>query len=312
MAGKIFINYRRTDEAGFVHALHSRLEAEFALGDLFMDVEGSLKPGDDFVDILTAQVSASDVVLVVIGPHWMESLAARQNDFEDFVVLEIRMALEQRKRVIPVLVGNASMPKAESLPEAIRPLARRHSVGLRPERFRADCQGLINAIKESISAAETERAARTELERKAAEAARLSAESQAEARAIATEKHGREQAAAGLSSIEIRKAEELANWEFVKNRNSIDDLRDHLARFPQGNTYRYAFDRLDHLVWIEVDFEIPAGGFTRLSRRVPVRLQCEAGSGTDRCVGAARGRSQDRGAFASSGSGGVGRPCSSR
>jgi hypothetical protein len=49
MAGKIFINYRRGDDAGFTQALYLRLESEFASGDLFMDVEGHIKPGDDFV-----------------------------------------------------------------------------------------------------------------------------------------------------------------------------------------------------------------------------------------------------------------------
>jgi hypothetical protein len=40
---------------------------------------------------------------------------------------------------------------------AIRPLARRNAVGLRPERFSADCQGLVMALKEQLSAAEQER-----------------------------------------------------------------------------------------------------------------------------------------------------------
>jgi hypothetical protein len=40
MAGKIFINYRRGDEAGFTQAPYLRLESEFASDDLFMDVEG--------------------------------------------------------------------------------------------------------------------------------------------------------------------------------------------------------------------------------------------------------------------------------
>src|SRR5258708_5556710 len=150
MAGKVFINYRRADDAGFTHALHSRLESEFAAGDLFMDVEGSIKPGDDFVEVLNAQVEASDVVLVVIGLRWVESFTSHQGGSEDFVLIEIEAALEQRKRIIPVLVGGASMPRVESLPKTIRALARRHAVGLRPERFRADCQGLITAIKESL------------------------------------------------------------------------------------------------------------------------------------------------------------------
>jgi hypothetical protein len=257
MAGKIFINYRRGDDPGFTQALYLRLEDEFTADDLFMDVEGHIKPGDDFVAVLNTQVVATDVLLVVIGPRWSELLTARANDHDDFVAIEIKAALENNKRVIPVLVGGADMPRADSLPESIRPLARRNAVGLRPERFKADCQGLIAALKEQLGAAMVERAARTEAERAAAEAVRLDAEEKAEARAQAVEERSRAQAAAGLSAEEIRTAQESANWEFVKDRNDVRDLRDHLARFPRGTTERYALAKLDQpradaltLIWI--------------------------------------------------------------
>jgi formylglycine-generating enzyme required for sulfatase activity len=249
MGGKIFINYRRNDDPGFTQALYQRLEDDFASEDLFMDVEGQIRPGDDFVEVLNAKVSAADVMLVVIGPRWADLFAAHQGGRDDFVVIEIKAALDRGKRVIPVLVGGADMPRVDALPEGIRPLVRRNAVGLRPERFRGDCQGLVTALKESLAAAEKERAARTEAERKAAEAARREAEAQAAARVNAAEARGRVQAAAGLSAEEIRKAEELASWDFVKDRNDIQDLRDHLARFPAGTTDRYALAKLDGLVW---------------------------------------------------------------
>jgi hypothetical protein len=252
MAGKIFINYRRGDDPGFTQALYQRLEDEFTADDLFMDVEGHIKPGDDFVAVLNAQVTAADVLLAVIGPRWTELLTARANDPDDFVAIEIKAALENNKRVIPVLVGGATVPRADLLPEAIRPLARKQAVGLRPEHFKAGCQGLITALKEQLAAALAERAARTEAERAAAEAARLQAEVQAATRAQAAEKRRRAQAAEGLSEEAIRKAEELANWEFVKDRNDVQDLRDHLARFPGGTTERYAVTKLDQLVWVSL------------------------------------------------------------
>ena len=52
---------------------------------------------------------------------------------------------------------------------------------------------------------------------------------------------------AGLSPDEIRKAEELANWDFIKERDSLQALRDHLARFPSGVTTLYAQTRLEEL-----------------------------------------------------------------
>ena len=77
MAGKIFINYRRDDDPGYTQALYQRLEDEFGSADLFMDIEGSIKPGDDFVAVLSTQVDACEVMLAVIGPRWSELLADR-------------------------------------------------------------------------------------------------------------------------------------------------------------------------------------------------------------------------------------------
>jgi len=247
--GKIFINYRRGDDPGFTQALYLHLEGEFAAGDLFMDVEGHIEPGDNFVDVISDQVAAADVFLVVIGPRWSDLLAARIGDANDFVVIEIKAALDQGKRVIPVLVGGASMPRSESVPESLRTLALRQAVGLRPERFKADCQGLVTALKESLAAAVQERAARTETERKAAEAERQRREAEEAARLAAAEERAQEQRAAGLSLEEIRKAEELANWDFIKERGQPQALRDHLARFPGGVTALYASTRLEELVW---------------------------------------------------------------
>jgi formylglycine-generating enzyme required for sulfatase activity len=162
MAGKIFINYRRADDPGFTTALYQRLEAEFGAGDLFMDVEGHIKPGDDFAVVINTQVAAADAMLVVIGPRWAALLEARAGDVNDYVVVEIKAALKQAKRVIPVLVGGANPPRAEQLPKSIRPLARRHAVGLRPDRFKADCQALVTALRAQLLAAESGRPARSD------------------------------------------------------------------------------------------------------------------------------------------------------
>jgi hypothetical protein len=57
MAGKVFINYRRTDDPAFTHAIYLRLEDEFAASDLFMDVEVSSSHN------LTGNASASSQII---------------------------------------------------------------------------------------------------------------------------------------------------------------------------------------------------------------------------------------------------------
>jgi hypothetical protein len=159
MPGKIFINYRRADDPGFTHALYQRLEAEFGGGNLFMDVEGHIKPGDEFAVVINIQIAAADVILAVIGSRWIDLIAARAGAKGDYVVLEIQAALKQGKRVIPVLVGGATPPRADQLPKSIRSLARRHAVAIRPDRFKADCQGLVDTLRAQLSEAEDERSA---------------------------------------------------------------------------------------------------------------------------------------------------------
>jgi WD40 repeat protein len=154
MSGRIFINYRRGDEPGFALALYARLEESFAANQLFMDVEGGIPAGHDFVEVLERQVAQCDVLLALIGRSWLaakdENGARRLDNPDDFVRVEIESAMRRGKRVIPVLVNNAEMPRAGELPEPLKPLARRHAVRLTQERFRADVRGLIEVLKAAL------------------------------------------------------------------------------------------------------------------------------------------------------------------
>jgi hypothetical protein len=90
------------------------------------------------------------------------------------------------------------------------------------------------------------------------------------------------QALADLSAEEVRKAEELGNWDFVKDRNDIQNLRDHLARFPGGTTERCARDKLDGLAWAELEKlrayldEFPKGASVGAARERATRERVEA------------------------------------
>ena len=143
---RIFLNYRRSDEPGFVQALHQKLQLAFP-GEVYMDVDGANEPGDDILEVIQNRVAESDVLLAVIGPRWLSELNARKNANSDYVVAEIQLALEHRKRVVPVMLHGAEMPRPEALPPSIRKLALRHALFLRAERFGADCDDLIQALR---------------------------------------------------------------------------------------------------------------------------------------------------------------------
>jgi hypothetical protein len=162
MAGNIFINYRRGDDPGFTQALFSRLEQAFSAEQLFMDVD-NIAPGLDFVQVLNEQVARCDVLIAVIGKNWLavadDGGRRRLDNPEDFVRIEIESALAQKKRVIPVLVNDAQMPRSTELPESLRPFARCNAVRLTHERVRADMQGLIKALKDLLTEADASRPA---------------------------------------------------------------------------------------------------------------------------------------------------------
>ncbi len=189
MSGKIFINYRRGDEPGFTQALLGRLEQAFPADRLFIDVD-NIPPGEDFVHMLESQVAQCDALLAVIGHGWLDATddrgSRRLDDPNDFVRIEIETALRLGKRVIPVLVHEARMPRPDELPEAIRPLATRNAVRLTHERFRADTQGLVKALQQSLEEIDALRQAQVEAARREqAEEERKQAEHAANERAKA-------------------------------------------------------------------------------------------------------------------------------
>ena len=213
MAGNIFINYRRGDDPGFTQALFSRLEQAFAPERLFMDVD-NIAPGLDFVQVLNDQVARCDVLIAVIGKNWLGAAdegERRLDNPDDFVRVEIESALAQKKRVIPVLVNDAKMPRSTELPEGLKPFARCNAVRLTHERFRADTQGLIKALEQVLTEAETARRAQGEASRREAKAQekaeaerrrqeRLETRRRPEAKPQAATSHGLPNWIAGLPS----------------------------------------------------------------------------------------------------------------
>jgi hypothetical protein len=153
MAGKIFINYRRDDSPGTAGRLHDRLAQTFGRNNLFMDVD-HIPAGVDFVEYLNSQVAVCDVFLAVIGPNWLnakdERGRRRFDTPDDFVTIEIAAALARNIRVIPVLVDGARTPKADKLPDSVKPLVRRNAVEVRNTQFGRDAEALANKVSEAL------------------------------------------------------------------------------------------------------------------------------------------------------------------
>jgi TIR domain len=149
----IFISYRRDDAEGQAGRLFDDLVSHFGEGAVFMDVAG-IEPGTDFRRAIDTHVASCGVLLAVIGKSWLdakdESGRRRLEDAGDFVRLETASALKRDIPVVPVLVQDARMPRAEQLPSDLKELAFRNGVELTHARWDSDVQVLVKTLERHV------------------------------------------------------------------------------------------------------------------------------------------------------------------
>jgi hypothetical protein len=156
----IFISYRRADASCHAGRLYDHLVDAFGEEHVFFDID-SIPPGQNFVEVITRTLSACDAVLVVIGREWMNVNGPdgkrRIDDPMDPVTLEVSIALESKRLVIPVLVDGATIPDAGVLPGSLVELSRCNAVTLTDRGFRKEMQSLVNGLRKGIPASKREK-----------------------------------------------------------------------------------------------------------------------------------------------------------
>jgi hypothetical protein len=117
-----------------------------------MDVEPAsataqlLRLNSEFLEVLRA----SGVVIVVIGPRWFAGLS----DSNDVAREEVAIALGyEAVRVIPLVVGGASLPSPDELPADLRPLLERSALWLPESEFEGEGGGIVLTLLQAIRAA---------------------------------------------------------------------------------------------------------------------------------------------------------------
>lgn len=145
----IFISYRRDDSQGFAGRLADDLIDLFGRERVFRDIE--IPIGSDFTDVLHRAIAASDLLLVVIGRQWAaysdEGYGSRLFEPTDWVRTEIEAAFAQGKQVVPVLVGGAEMPAADSLPSSIARLPRLQAAVLGDRHWDEGVEDLADRLR---------------------------------------------------------------------------------------------------------------------------------------------------------------------
>jgi TIR domain/F5/8 type C domain len=152
----IAISYRREDSLPIAGRLYDRLQAKFGKKNVFMDFD-SIPPGADFRQHIKQMIERSNLVIAIIGPHWLgeqPDASRRIDNPADFVRLEIAYALEGGVPVIPLLINTTQMPKPEMLPADIQELAFRHALPLDSGMdFHTHADRLITGIRKAMAVA---------------------------------------------------------------------------------------------------------------------------------------------------------------
>lgn len=146
---RVFLSYRREDSAAHAGRLADALRARLGPEGVFLDV-AAIRAGTDFTAAIDDALGRTDAVLVVIGPRWLSAVTddgrPRLADPQDYVRREVSGALGSGLPVVPVLVGGASLPAAEDLPDELTALARRQAFALDDTTWHRDVDGLLDSL----------------------------------------------------------------------------------------------------------------------------------------------------------------------
>ena len=152
----VFVSYRRQDSGETVGRIHDRLLQVFDEQRIFLDVDDQ-DAGEDYRRVIERALEQTNVVLAVIGPHWLTVLdrdgRRRLENSDDMVRVELESALGRSLRIVPVLVEGARMPVASDVPPSLQPLCYRTAMPVRPDPdFQPDVRRLVEAIRTVPSA----------------------------------------------------------------------------------------------------------------------------------------------------------------
>jgi hypothetical protein len=150
---EIFVSYRRTDSVGTAGRLFDRLAERFGADQVFRDID-SIGAGENFEESIRGALRLAVVVLIIIGPRWLEARrkdgTRRIDDPADYVRREIEIALSSGVAVIPLLVEGAALPAPESLPVSVRALALRNDFELSDRHWDSATRDLIRYLEEEL------------------------------------------------------------------------------------------------------------------------------------------------------------------
>ena len=144
MLPRVFISYRQRETSDLTRAL--QVELVRALGDehVFFDRD-SMAAGRSLDAAIPDAVRTADVVLAVVGHHWLNEFESRRQ-IRDDVRVELGEAIIRRKMVVPVVLEDAPWPPIGNWPAELSSMSRLLPQRLRNSDWSHDVRALFDAI----------------------------------------------------------------------------------------------------------------------------------------------------------------------
>lgn len=143
----VFLSYRRLEHA-WADRLARSLANRFGADLVFRDVE-DIAGGQRWRATIRTAIQGAEVVVVAIGPRWLADQEGRRrlHEPDDVLRAELVAALELDKPIVPVLVGDASMPALQDLPDALHDLSEHQAVELGDTTWNIDVERLLDRVR---------------------------------------------------------------------------------------------------------------------------------------------------------------------
>jgi hypothetical protein len=146
---KVFISYRRADSQVTAGRMAQFLDGVHMVEEAFLDVD-DINVGENFEPKIQRTLAKASHVFVLIGSQWLgpagSSGRARIFDVDDVVHQETSAALRGGNKLVPILVDDARMPRADELPDDLKRLPKINAFSLRTSHFDEDMDNLLDVL----------------------------------------------------------------------------------------------------------------------------------------------------------------------
>lgn len=153
----IFISYRRGGANGFEERLFQALVSNKRLsrcfdGRIFLHYDRAvLEVGRPFEEVLFQRLSTSRLVLLVVGPSWVDTMQSRVMRGErDFVREEVALALKVNCNILAILVDDSRFPAGNEIPHDLHGLESAQQIRVANSTFKAGVTAIEKYIEHTF------------------------------------------------------------------------------------------------------------------------------------------------------------------